>query len=106
MSEHGVVGDLSVGKVLRIAGRAYRRWFWRISLTAAVVFGLAAVLTTTLPAFIEGFIQHAVHAAFGLERFWGYVLVSAVVGSVVGAFVGLMEVIIARELTILWPRPS
>ncbi len=58
----------------------------------------------TLPAFVEGLIERAVHGVFGLEHFWGYVLVSAAVGSVVGAYCGLMEVILARELSLRYPR--
>jgi hypothetical protein len=63
-----------------------RRHFW---LVAGMV---------TLPAVSEGAIEHGVQALFGLEHFWGLVLVSAAVGIVVGAYCGLMEVIITREL--------
>lgn len=63
-----------------------RRHFW-------LVAGLV-----TLPAVSEGLIEHGVRALFGLEHFWGLVLVSAAVGIVVGAYCGLMEVIITREL--------
>jgi hypothetical protein len=62
------------------------RHFW-------LVFGVV-----TLPVLGESFVVHGVSRVFGLEHFWGLVLVSALIGIVVGSYCGLMEVIITREL--------
>ena len=52
-------GQLSARKVLRITAHAYRRWFWRLAATAAVVFGATAVLAVTADVALE----HVKHAS-------------------------------------------
>lgn len=91
-----------VGPLIVVEERGLRSAFRRSRVLVARRFWLV-VAVVTLPAFGEGFLEHAIHALFGLDYFVAWVLVAALFGSVVGAFVGLMEVIITRELRLLHP---
>jgi uncharacterized membrane protein len=52
-------GRLGPVKVLRIVVHAYRRWFWRLAWTAAIVFGATAALAVTADAALEHIRQDA-----------------------------------------------
>ncbi len=87
-----LVGPLIVveGHGIRPAFRRSRALVWHHFLLVASV--------VTLPAMSESLLESGVHTLFGLEHFVSLVLVSASVGIFVGAYCGLMEVIITREL--------
>jgi hypothetical protein len=86
-----------VGPLIIVEGHGVRPAFRRSRGLVRRHFWLVAGVVT-LPAMSESLIESAVNTLFGLEHFVALVLVSAVVGIVVGAYCGLMEVIITREL--------
>jgi hypothetical protein len=89
---YALVGPLIIveGHGTRPAFRRSRSLVWRHFLLVAGV--------VTLPAMSESLLETGVHTFFGVEHFMSLVVVSAAVGIVVGAYCGLMEVIITREL--------
>jgi hypothetical protein len=86
-----------VGPLIIVEGHGIRPAFVRSRTLVMRHFWLVAGVVT-LPVLAEGFVVHGIHGLFGLEHIWGLLLVSALVGIVVGSYCGLMEVIIAREL--------
>jgi len=86
-----------VGPLIILEGHGIRSAFVRSRRLVMHHFWLVAGVVT-LPVLAEGFVVHGIHRLFGLEHIWGLLLVSALVGVVVGSYCGLMEVIIAREL--------
>jgi hypothetical protein len=86
-----------VGPLIIVEGHGIRPAFLRSRALVWRHFWLVAGVVT-LPVLGEGFVVHGVESVFGLEHFWGLLLVSALIGVVVGSYVGLMEVIITREL--------
>jgi hypothetical protein len=89
---YALVGPLIIveGHGTRPAFRRSRSLVWRHFLLVAGV--------VTLPAMSESLLETGVHTFFGVEHFMSLVVVSAAIGIVVGAYCGLMEVIITREL--------
>ena len=86
-----------VGPLIVVEGHGIRPAFIRSRALVMRRFWLVAGVVT-LPALSEGFVEHALRTALGLEHFWSLLLLSALVGIVVGAYCGLMEVVITREL--------
>jgi hypothetical protein len=86
-----------VGPLIIVEGHGIRPAFLRSRALVMrhfwLVFGVV-----TLPVLGEGFVVHGVQGSLGLEHFWSLILVSALIGIVVGSYCGLMEVIITREL--------
>ncbi len=86
-----------VGPLIIVEGHGIRPAFLRSRALVMrhfwLVFGVV-----TLPVLGESFVVHGVQSLLGLEHFWGLLLVSALIGIVVGSYCGLMEVIITREL--------
>jgi hypothetical protein len=91
-----------VGPLIIVEGHGIRPAFLRSRALVMRHFWLVAGVVT-LPVLCEGFVVHGVERLFGLEHFWGLLLVSALVGVVIGSYCGLMEVIITRELVGLHP---
>jgi hypothetical protein len=91
-----------VGPLIIVEGHGIWPAFGR-SWTLVLRHFWLVLLVVTVPAISERFLERAVHALFGLEHFVAMVVVSAVVGIVIGAFCGLMEVIITRELIDVHP---